>query len=184
MALVQSEGRGGDGTACCWPQATLKERRMPISGRGWEMLVTRKAHHQHGNKVRTFGSYRVYHDGRVVSGLAGGTAEPGGPGCNRTPDSGRCIERGTYPIATHDGDVYCSIGHVIEPDLNRVRRPALGLLGTGVRTDILIHPGHGFLASTGCINPTPANLSRTQDIDFADSFSRTLELMEDLRTFA
>jgi hypothetical protein len=59
----------------------------------------------------------------------------------------------------------------------------LALLGTGLRTDILIHPGHGYLASLGCLNLTNDALLEPEDIDFVDSLHRTIELIEDLRHF-
>lgn len=156
---------------------------LSISGRGWELHVVR-SHEQHqSDKMRTVGRYQVYHNGVPVAGLAGSTAEPGGPGDNGTADCGRRVEAGTYTLATQDGDSYCSIGYVINPDHKVLRKPALKLESTGVRTDILVHPGHGFLASLGCLNPTSDLASSEIEMDFEDSRQRVVTMMHDLERY-
>jgi hypothetical protein len=150
---------------------------------GWELRVRRSGEQARGGQVRTVGTYQVYHNGTPVDGLAGGTAEPRGPGDNRAADSGLCIEPGSYPLSTQDGEAYSTIGFVVRTDPQTIRKPALALLGTGVRTDILIHPGHGYLASLGCLNPTSEGMLEKDDIDFVDSLHRTIELIENLREF-
>ena len=47
----------------------------------------------------------------------------------------------------------------------------------------MIHPGRGFLSSVGCINPAKSLGSKDTDIDFQDSRSRTIALIDDLKAF-
>ena len=64
--------------------------------------------------------------------------------------------------------------------------PGLLLKGTGERTGILIHPGyppHLYLSSIGCFNPTDG-LTSSQLMDFLDSRSRVIALIDDLSNFA
>jgi hypothetical protein len=157
--------------------------RGVVTELGWKMHIVRSGEQSRGDKSRTVGSYQVYHDGKAVDGLSGGTAEPPGPSGNGPPDCGLCIAPGTYSLSTQDGDCYATIGFVVGTDRQRIRKPALALLGTGLRTDILIHPGHGYLASLGCLNLTNDALLEPEDIDFVDSLHRTIELIEDLRHF-
>jgi len=156
---------------------------LAISGRGWELHVVRSHEQHHSGQMRTVGRYQVYRDGVPVAGLAGTTAEPGGPGDNGAPDCGRRVEAGSYTLATQNGDSYCSIGYVIDPDPKVLRKPALALEATGTRTDILIHPGHGFLASLGCVNPTSELANSDIEIDFKDSRHRVVAMMHDLEGY-
>jgi hypothetical protein len=156
---------------------------LSISGRGWELHVVRSHEQHHEGQTRTIGRYQVYRHGVVVAGLNGATAEPGGPGDNGTADCGLRVEAGTYALATQDGDSYCSIGYVTDPDHQVLRKPALKLEATGARTDILVHPGHGFLASLGCLNPTSDLASADIAIAFEDSRQRVVAMMEDLERY-
>lgn len=156
---------------------------MQIKGRGWKLHVVRTAEQHRGEQTRTIGCYQVYRDGVVVPALHGVTAEPGGPGDNGTADCGLCIEPGTYALATQDGDAYCSIGYVVDPDHQVLRKPALQLRSTGQRTDILVHPGHGFLASLGCLNPTGELATAETDMCFEDSRQRVMALLHDLQAY-
>jgi hypothetical protein len=47
-----------------------------------------------------------------------------------------------------------------------------------------VHPGHGFLASVGCINLTAPLKSASTDIPFVDSRDRVIAAINDLTTFA
>lgn len=157
---------------------------MPIVGRGWELHVVRSLQQAHSGNTRTMGSYQVYRDGVPVPGLSGATAEPAGPGDNSRPGCGQRVEPGVYPLATHDGDAYCSIDYVLAVDPDVFRKPALRLEATGRRTDILVHPGHGFLASEGCINPSKTLCRGTESIDFEDSCRRVVAMIEDLVSYS
>ena len=156
---------------------------MPIGGAGSELHVVRSCEQQHDGQTRTVGRYQVYRDGVPVPELAGVTAEPGGPGNNATIDCGLRIEPGTYDLGTHDGDSYCSLGYVVDDDHTVLRKPALKLEATGVRTDILVHPGHGFLASLGCLNPTIDLPNGQAMIPFEDSRRRVVALIHDLEDY-
>ena len=55
---------------------------MPINGQGWEFHIERKTTQRRPSdgKVRTVGTYQVYHDGRPVAGAlrhGRGIARPG-----------------------------------------------------------------------------------------------------------
>ena len=64
---------------------------MPITGKGWEILISRTATQRRSSdgKVRTIGTYQVFHDGAEATGtiavdgkdvpLFGTTAESPGP---------------------------------------------------------------------------------------------------------
>lgn len=157
---------------------------MPIIGQGWELHVVRAGEQQRDDETRTIGKYQVYRDGIPIPNLTGTTAEPGGPGDNAAVDCGLRVEAGTYALATHDGDTYCSIGYVTGTDRSVLRKPALKLEATGFRTDILVHPGHGFLASLGCVNPTSDLATGEAEMAFEDSRHRVVELIRNLELFA
>lgn len=170
---------------------------MPITGRGWEMLIVRLGIHDKGPRPRTYGTYQVFHDGVAVQALSGHVCECAGPG-NTIADSGHDIPPGRYEVWTQFGK-YKTIG--FRTDLTppgEQPMPALGLRepgnpdGVGARTGILIHPGHPedpnhpkdpYLSSTGCINLTQA-LKPADNMKFADSQPRVVALINDLQNFA
>lgn len=47
----------------------------------------------------------------------------------------------------------------------------------------MIHPGRGFLSSIGCINPAKSLANKTADIDFQDSRTRVIAIIDDLKAF-
>ena len=75
---------------------------MPISGQGWELLITRQAEQRRDSdgKRRTVGKYQVFHDGVAQTGasMKGMTAESRGPGANKPKNNGKRIEQGRYPL--------------------------------------------------------------------------------------
>jgi hypothetical protein len=154
---------------------------MPIAGHGWEILITRTWHQQRGARLRTVGIYQVYRNGIAAPDLTGMTAESPGPGSNMLP--GRRIAAGRYPLWTQDGDSHSTLGFAPEPGPTALPRPAIALDGVGTRIDILIHPGLGFLAGTGCINPCPKLPDGTQDMAYADSRARVIALIDDMKAF-
>ncbi|WP_029005943.1 hypothetical protein [Azorhizobium doebereinerae] len=157
---------------------------METAGRGWELRIERRRVQRRGGRLRTVGLYQVFHAGVAQPGLAGMSAEPHGPGDNRVMGNGRRLEAGAYPLATQAGRDYVTFGHCAGEDPGRTPKPALAVDGTGNRTEILIHPGHGFLASTGCINLAAPLARGTRDIAFLDSRARVVAVIEDLRVFA
>ena len=56
-------------------------------------------------------------------------------------------------------------------------------MGTGKRTEILIHPANGFLSSEGCLNTASVLKNSSSNMDFVDSRDRTIALISDLRNF-
>jgi hypothetical protein len=148
---------------------------MPITGSGWEIHVQRLEEQTRGATTRTVGTYRVFHDGEPAAAtiaigeiqvpLFGTTAEPKGPGQNAGPATEANPSRilpGRYPLKTSGGPTYKTNNYrgdqVIAPAM-----PGVELLGTGNRTDIIIHPGKGeFLSTIGCINLCKSLPARTR----------------------
>ena len=108
---------------------------MPISKQGWEILIVRTGTQRRPSdgKVRTIGTYQVYHDGKAVPGLAGMTAEPRGPGS--TTVRSRRIAQGHYPLATQSGGKYSTLHYTLNANPAALRRPAIELLGTAPRSE-------------------------------------------------
>jgi len=160
---------------------------MPIKGIGWEFHIIRQSEQRRASdgKRRTVGTYQVYHDGVAQSakGLSGTVAETRGPGDNSKPGNNRRIEAGRYPLYTQDGTKYVTIGYKDSDSLYAKPRPGLELKETDPRSEILIHPGIGFLASIGCINPCTLLPDATEMIDFAPSRRRVIAIIEDLRGY-
>ena len=159
---------------------------MTIAGLGWELLVERLVMHRAGEARRAYGRYQAYRGGRPDPSLSGFMCECIGPGNNAVPGTGLRIEPGRYPLWTQFGR-YRSIGYcndLTTPGLDPM--PGVRLEETGNRTAILIHPGHPpnlYLSSVGCLNPTRA-LREDELIDYWDSRTRMIALIDSLRTFA
>ncbi len=159
---------------------------MPITGQGWELRVERLSVQQDGAKVRTYGAYQAHRDGQALPALAGHVCECPGPGDN-VHQNGKRIEAARYPLWTQFGPMYRSTGY--STDLatpGRIHMPGIRLEETGNRTHILVHPGHPpdlYLSSIGCLNLTK-QLASHEMIDFSDSRSRVIALLDSLRGFA
>lgn len=156
---------------------------MPISGIGWEILITRhdtQARPSDG-KIRTIGRYQVFHNGSAHADLKGMTAESRGPGSNTT--KGVRVVAGTYPLATQNGGKYATIGYTQNANPAALRRPGIELLRTGGRSEILIHPGIGFLASIGCINLCKSLPDASEPISFGGSRNRVIAIIDDMKAF-
>lgn len=156
---------------------------MPITGNGWEILIQRKTTQARSSdgKVRTVGSYQVFNDGVAVPSLAGTTAESRGPGSNHA--KGRRIAAGVYPFATQDGGKYATIDYNPNANQSALRRPGIELRNTGDRSEILIHPGIGFLASIGCINLCKILPDASEAISFGGSRTRVIAVIDNMRAF-
>src|SRR5262249_45219570 len=132
-------------------------RFMNIKGEGWEMLIKRQSEQRRASdsKRRTVGTYQVFHDGKKQTGpnMSGMVAESRGPGANKPAENGKRVEEGRYPLFTQDGKKYVTFGYKDSESETAKPKPGLDLGSTGDRIGILIHPGQGFLASIGCINP-------------------------------
>lgn len=160
---------------------------MPITNSGWEMLIVRKSEQRRPSdgKRRTVGTYQVFHDGvaQTGAGMKGTVAETRGPGANAPENNGRRVEPGTYPISTQDGEHYVTIGYKESEAPSAAPKPGIELNKTGERTEILFHPGQGFLASVGCINPCTSLSNAGVTIDYAPSRKRVIAVIEDLKAF-
>jgi hypothetical protein len=159
---------------------------MPISESGWEMLIVRKSEQRRASdgKRRTVGSYQIFHDGikQTGFGMKGMVAETRGPGANKPKDNGRRVEPGIYPLSTQDGENYVTIGYKQTESASAKPKPGIELNETGKRTEILLHPGQGFLSSVGCINPCTALPNADEPIDYVGSRKRVIAIIEDLKT--
>jgi hypothetical protein len=152
---------------------------MPV----WELRVKRLGlQRRTANKVRTYGAYEVFIDGAAVPNLSGHVCECTGPGDNTAHGKTEHlrIREGRYALSTQFGTLYRSVGFT-----NDETHPLPGflLLGTQVRTAILVHPGHPpklFLSSIGCFNPTKP-LTADQDMDFMESRGRVIALIDSLK---
>lgn len=157
---------------------------MPIAGTGWELFIQRKSEQTRGIRRRTIGTYQIFHGGVKQAGLSGTSVETKGPGDNRVAGNGRRVEAGTYPLFTQAGTHYVTIGFLVSNDPDETPKPGLELGNTGNRSEILVHPGHGFLASIGCINLTSALKSGATDIPFVNSRDRVIAAIDDLKAFS
>lgn len=160
----------------------------------WEMRVVRHSEQTHpvSRDVRTVGTYQVWWDGAqvhqfdlsgVIVALAGTTAEAPGPGSNAADAKDkRRIAPGRYQLATWDGSEYQTFGYSPSSSLAGLPRPGIHLLGTEVRTEILIHPGkNAFRSSIGCINPCTHLPIPTERISYAGSRRRVVALIEHMK---
>lgn len=164
---------------------------MPITGNGFEIHIVR--HSVQSAKIgavtrtRTVGTYQVFRDGQPVTGLSGTTAEAKGPGDNSQAENGKRVEAGRYPLFTQDGSKYVTIGYkttaAAETDSTLKPKPGIELKQTGARTEILIHPGVGFLSSIGCINLCTSLPNANERISFPGSRRRVIAVIDNLKAF-
>jgi hypothetical protein len=160
---------------------------MPIFGRDWELQVVRKSVQRRPSdgRQRTVGRYQIFHDGIAQTGTAmsGMTAEAKGPGANIPVNNGKRIEQGRYPLFTHAPGRYSTWKYTNSVDPDAEPKPCFELKNTGDRTDILVHPGHDFLASVGCINLCTSLPDENEDITFVSSRRRVITVIENLKTY-
>lgn len=155
---------------------------------GWVITVRRLEQQHCAGKSRTYGRYETFLNGSPIAGLSGFVCEAIGPGDNKTPNNGKRIEAGRYPLFTHwHGVKYASIGYALDLQTpGALKMPAIRVGDTEARTDILIHPGHPptpYLSSVGCFNLT-APLLPEQEMDYWGSRARVIALIDSLREFA
>jgi hypothetical protein len=161
---------------------------MPITNQGWEFHIVRKSEQRRASdgKRRTVGTYQIFHNGvkQTGKGLSGTVAETRGPGANKPAENNRRVEEGRYPLFTQGGTKYVTIGYKESESTSAKPKPGIELMDTGSRKEILIHPGQGFLASVGCINPCTSLPKATEMIDYIPSRKRVIAIIEDLKAFA
>jgi hypothetical protein len=163
------------------------EETMPISGQGWEFYIVRDTVQRRPSdgRRRTIGRYQVYRDGvaQTGSGMRGATAEAKGPGANIPKDNGKRIEQGRYPLWTHEPGGYATLDYSSSTDPDAEPKPAIEVMDTGDRYDILIHPGQDFLASVGCINLCTSLPDASEPITYASSRKRVIAVIANLKSY-
>jgi hypothetical protein len=161
---------------------------MPIQKSGWEMHIVRKTEQarKSDGKRRTVGTYQIFHNGvkQTGAGLSGTVAETRGPGANKPVANNRRVTEGRYPLFTQAGTRFVTLGFKESNATNASPKPGIELTGTAERTEILIHPGQGFLSSIGCINPCTSLPNAAEMIDYIPSRRRVIAIIEDLKAFA
>jgi hypothetical protein len=159
---------------------------MPIKKEGWELHIIRREEQKRSDgRRRTVGAYKVFHDGvaQIGTDFSGMVAEAKGPGANSPAGNGRRVKAGRYAMATQDGMRYDTFGYKEDDDPDVEPKPGLELTGTEDRSEILIHPGQGFLASIGCINPCTNLPNANETIDYVGSRQRVIAIIEDMKSF-
>jgi hypothetical protein len=160
---------------------------MPITGEGWEFHIVRQKEQARPSdgKRRTVGKYQVFHSGvaQTGAGMKGTVAETRGPGANAPAGNNRRVEAGRYPLFTQDGTKYVTFGFHQSEATNVSPKPGIELKSTGQRSEILIHPGQGFLSSIGCINPCTSLPNAGEPITYAGSRKRVIAIIEDMKAF-
>jgi hypothetical protein len=160
---------------------------MPITGEGWEMNIVRESEQRRASdgRRRTVGKYQVFHDGVAQAGpdMKGTVAESRGPGANKPAKNGKRVEEGRYPLFTQDGTKYKTFNYKDSESPKAIPKPGFELKSTGQRSEILVHPGQGFLASIGCINPCTSLPKASELIDYVPSRKRVISLIEDMKSF-
>lgn len=156
---------------------------MPL----WEIRIVREAVQRRASdgKRRTVGRYQVFHDdvAQRENDLHGTVAESRGPGANMPAENGRRVEAGRYPLWTQAGRKYVTWNYTSSQNQASLPRPGIELKGTEPRTEILIHPGIGFLASIGCLNLCTSLPNATEAITFTSSRRRVISVIDDMVNF-
>ncbi len=143
----------------------------------WELVIIRFREDYHDLRFRRVGVYAVVME-KVLTGIWGWTAEPGGPGDNKHAGNDLCIEPGIYGLQAHFGPHYRTTGYARGKEYPR---PAIELTETGKRESILFHPGSGFLSSIGCLNPSNNLIHSNGNIDYTDSRNHVVRLLNHLK---
>lgn len=156
----------------------------PSPDTGFCVHVRRLRVEQRPNHVpRTVGEYQCLWWGQPIAGLSGQMVECGGPGDN-TDEIGDELDRrvtaGSYPLAVHASFKYRTFGYTANIDTKAKPRPALRLDSTHEREGILIHPSSGYIWSTGCLNPCSGLQHPGSNIDYRDSRSRVIAIIDGL----
>lgn len=160
---------------------------MPISGQGWEFHIIRESVQRRASdgRRRTVGRYQVYRDGAAQTGasMRGVTAEAKGPGANIPADNGKRIEQGRYSLHTQAPGGYATWNYSRSASVEAFPKPALEVGDTGQRYEILIHPGHDFLASVGCINLCTSLPNANEPITYSSSRTRVIAVIDNLKNY-
>lgn len=140
---------------------------------------------------RTVSRYQVLLDGQPIDGASGMAVERQGPGDNSLEGrrNARRIAAGIYSLHTHHGSrrlngvtMYKTYGYTDDTSVGAAPRPSLRLGGTGSREGILIHPAQNYVWSVGCINLSQPFNDVDFKLDWRDSRSRVIALIDLLKT--
>jgi hypothetical protein len=158
----------------------------------WELRVTRLGIQRSAVCTRTYGSYQAFLKDKPIDELSGNVCECPGPGENDKPGSKKNrkrIKAGRYPLWTVYRPHFHTMNYYLKLDPPG-QHPMPGILldekATYVRDGIIIHPGHPdtlYISSIGCLNLTKP-LQATEKMDFQDSRSRVIAIIDNLRSFA
>lgn len=162
-------------------QAVSPTSRSPLDPLGFVIYVSRSREEQSGDRARTIGTYRVTYAGQSIAGLEGTTVESKGPGNNAIAGSGLRLETGAYPLATHQGSIFATIGYVLGETFEARPKPAIRLGETGARSVILIHPGIGFFGGSGTIVLSKKLEGPSSTVDPKDSRERVVALINAMK---
>ncbi len=78
--------------------------------KNWVLRIQRLYEEKRADRIRTKGLYKIYHEGNPTW-MAGMTIESAGPGDNSHAGNHKCVEAGTYPLLTQNGERYRTIGY-------------------------------------------------------------------------
>lgn len=138
----------------------------------------------HMGFARTVGVYQAYFNGEKIPEICGMVCERQGPGDNGLlgQSQHQRIKAGPYPLFTHAGasGKYRTLDYTQSAMIGATPRPALRVGNTGHREGILIHPAQGFLWSVGCLNLTSPLNTGQDNINYVDSRSRVIALINNM----
>lgn len=159
---------------------------MTVPSSGFCIHVQRLREEKRASKSfsRTIGEYQCYWNGTAIQGLSGQLAERGGPGDNTTAIGNAKdlrIKAGIYLLAVHRGSRYRTSGYTTNLSTTATPRPGILLKKTEERTAILIHPGGDYVWSVGCLNPTSSLVDSKSPIDFVDSRTRVIAIIDAMK---
>jgi hypothetical protein len=158
----------------------------PTATQGYVLCIDRirMEKRQNMNYPRTVGVYQAYFNGEKIPEISGMVCERQGPGDNGVigQNQHQRIKAGAYPLFTHAGasGKFCTIGYTKSPAIGATPRPALRVGNTGRREGILVHPAQGYLWSIGCLNLTSPLKAAQDNIDYVDSRSRIIALIDNI----
>ncbi|MEO8613909.1 MAG: DUF5675 family protein [Luteolibacter sp.] len=126
--------------------------------------------------------YQCYWNDAKMPTLAGQVVEREGPGDNTSEigdNRDRRIRNGTYPLAIQDGNHYKTYNYTKD---DTTPKPGILLKKTSERTAILLHPGSDYLSSVGCLNPATGLTNANSNIDFTESRSRVIAIIDAIKS--
>jgi hypothetical protein len=157
--------------------------KIPTKIEGWVLRVRRLRQELRAGMsfARTVGTYQVYHDGVPVEGLAGVTVERQSRGDGAAGKENRLpIGAGQYPLLVHATKKYATTKYHSN---GSSPRPALQVGHSSEGAAVLVHPAGGYGSTLGCINLAGPLSGPRKNMTLADSISRVIAVIEDLRAY-